>query len=136
MPYFISDFVLFDCVTSDINPAHLLLRRTLQRSVILLSLSKHQLRDCNLQLTVVVYCQLSTAYFYSNFKSSPNPLNSCTNTLNDSGTPGLGILSPFTIASYVFARPMMSSDFNVSNSCRMLDAPYASSAHTSISPKR
>ena len=38
-------------------------------------------------------------YVTQTARSNPNPLNSCTNTLNDSGTPGLGILSPFTIAS-------------------------------------
>ena len=82
-------------------------------------------------------CLVSTIrVFYSNFKSSPNPLNSCTNTLNDSGTPALGTLSPFTIDSYVLARPMISSDLSVNNSCKIFDAPYASSAHTSISPKR
>jgi 2-oxoglutarate dehydrogenase E1 component len=35
----------------------------------------------------------------SNFKSSAKPLNSCINTLNDSGIPASGMLSPFTIAS-------------------------------------
>src|SRR5580692_5857372 len=35
----------------------------------------------------------------SNFKSSPNPLSSCTSTLKDSGIPALGILSPFTMDS-------------------------------------
>src|SRR3954471_5443449 len=74
--------------------------------------------------------------YYSKVRSNPNPLSSCTNTLNDSGTPGLGIFSPFTIASYVLALPMISSDLSVNNSCNMLEAPYASSAHTSISPKR
>ena len=44
--------------------------------------------------------------------------------------------SPFTIASYVFARPITSSDFTVRISRKMLAAPKASSAHTSISPKR
>ena len=42
---------------------------------------------------------LTIDYNYSKVKSKPNPLSSCTNTLNDSGTPGLGILSPLTIAS-------------------------------------
>ena len=35
-----------------------------------------------------------------------------------------------------FARPYTSSDLIVSISCRVFAAPYASSAHTSISPKR
>ena len=36
---------------------------------------------------------------YSKLISNPNPLSSCTSTLNDSGTPGRGMLSPFTMAS-------------------------------------
>jgi hypothetical protein len=42
-------------------------------------------------------------YFLLKLKMINEPLNSCTNTLNDSGIPALGILSPFTIASYVLA---------------------------------
>ena len=67
---------------------------------------------------------------------NPNPLNSCNNTLNDSGIPGCGMASPLTIASYVFALPITSSDLTVRISWRILAAPYASNAHTSISPKR
>lgn len=37
--------------------------------------------------------------FYSKLISRPNPLSSCTSTLNDSGTPARGMLSPFTMAS-------------------------------------
>jgi len=37
--------------------------------------------------------------YSSNLMSSPRPFNSCINTLNDSGSPGSGIVSPFTIAS-------------------------------------
>ena len=43
----------------------------------------------------------------------PKPLNSCNNTLNDSGMPGVGKFSPLTIASYAFALPTTSSDFIV-----------------------
>ena len=57
-------------------------------------------------------------------------------TLNDSGRPAVNDASPLTIDSYTFARPVTSSDFAVSSSWRMCAAPYASSAQTSISPKR
>jgi hypothetical protein len=38
-------------------------------------------------------------YYSSNLTSKPSPFNSCINTLNDSGNPGSGIGSPFTIDS-------------------------------------
>jgi len=62
--------------------------------------------------------------------SRPRPFNSCINTLNDSGKPGSGSVSPFTIASYVLALPTTSSDLTVKISCSVLEAPYASSAQT------
>ena len=46
------------------------------------------------------------------------------------------MFSDLTIASYAFTRPTVSSDFTVSISWRVYAAPYASSAQTSISPKR
>ena len=36
---------------------------------------------------------------YSKLMLKPKPLNSCSNTFSDSGIPGAGIGSPFTIAS-------------------------------------
>ena len=39
-------------------------------------------------------------------------------TLKLSGTPGSGMLSPLTIASYTLTRPSTSSDLMVSSSCR------------------
>ena len=33
---------------------------------------------------------------------NPKPLNSCNNTLNDSGIPGVGIGSPLTIVHKIF----------------------------------
>ena len=57
-------------------------------------------------------------------------------TLNDSGIPGSGMFSPLTIASYTFTRPSTSSDLMVRISCNAYAAPYASRAHTSISPNR
>src|SRR4029077_16573016 len=57
-------------------------------------------------------------------------------TLKDSGIDGSAMFSPLTIASYAFTRPTVSSDLIVSISCKVYAAPYASSAHTSISPKR
>ena len=56
--------------------------------------------------------------------------------MNDSGIDGSAMFSPLTIASYAFTRPTVSSDLIVSISCSVYAAPYASSAHTSISPKR
>ena len=44
-------------------------------------------------------------------------------TLKLSGTPGSGMLSPLTIASYTFTRPSTSSDLMVSSSCRQYAAP-------------
>src|SRR4029453_8704423 len=67
---------------------------------------------------------------------SPRLRSSLMRTLNDSGTRGGWISSPLTMASYVWTRPRTSSDFTVSSSWRMLAAPYASSAQTSISPNR
>jgi hypothetical protein len=43
--------------------------------------------------------------FYTITTSRHKPCNSLTRTFNDSGILGLGILSPFTIDSYIFARP-------------------------------
>ena len=57
-------------------------------------------------------------------------------TLKLSGMPGSGMFSPLTIASYTFTRPSTSSDLMVRISCSAYAAPYASSAHTSISPNR
>ena len=45
--------------------------------------------------------------------SNPNACNSFTRTLKLSGTPGSGIFSPLTIASYALTRPTVSSDFTV-----------------------
>ena len=58
-----------------------------------------------------------------NFKSKAKLCSSLVKTLNDSGIPGFGILSPLTIASYVFKRPTISSDLTVNISCSMYDAP-------------
>ena len=66
----------------------------------------------------------------------PSACSSFTSTLKLSGTPGLGRFSPFTIASYARLRPVTSSDLTVSISWSVCAAPYASSAHTSISPNR
>src|SRR5690606_34860331 len=71
-----------------------------------------------------------------NVTDSPRACSSFTSTLNDSGIPGSGRFSPLTIASYTRLRPFTSSDLTVSISCSTCAAPYASSAHTSISPKR
>jgi hypothetical protein len=54
---------------------------------------------------------------------SPRLWSSLIRTLNDSGTPGGWISSPLTIASYVWTRPMTSSDLTVRSSCRMFAAP-------------
>src|SRR6202140_1398567 len=66
----------------------------------------------------------------------PSERISWTSTLNDSGIPASKVSSPRTIASYTLVRPATSSDFTVSISWSVYAAPYASSAHTSISPKR
>src|SRR5262249_15812718 len=68
--------------------------------------------------------------------SSARLWSSFTMTLNDSGRPGSSTFSPLTMASYMRVRPATSSDFTVSISWRVYAAPYASSAHTSISPSR
>src|SRR5436305_962596 len=68
--------------------------------------------------------------------SSASDCISFSSTLNDSGIDGSAMFSPLTIASYAFTRPTVSSDLIVSISCNVYAAPYASSAHTSISPKR
>ena len=68
--------------------------------------------------------------------SNPKDCNSLTSTLKLSGTPGSGMFSPLTIASYVLTLPTTSSDFTVNISCSVYAAPYASNAQTSISPKR
>ena len=68
--------------------------------------------------------------------SSASDCISLSSTLNDSGIDGSAMFSPLTIASYAFTRPTVSSDLIVSISWSVYAAPYASSAHTSISPKR
>ena len=50
---------------------------------------------------------------YSNLTDRAKPRNSCSNTFIASGIPGFGRLSPLTIASYAFARPITSSDLIV-----------------------
>src|SRR5262249_28593531 len=50
----------------------------------------------------------------TNWMSRHRLWSSLTSTLNDSGTPGSGGLSPFTMASYTRERPGTSSDFTVS----------------------
>ena len=62
--------------------------------------------------------------------------SSFTMTLKDSGRPGSSTFSPLTMASYMRVRPATSSDLTVSISWRLYAAPYASSAQTSISPRR
>src|SRR5699024_11209236 len=79
---------------------------------------------------------ISFSSLESTFASKPRLCNSLIRTLNDSGTPASGTLSPLTIDSYVFTRPTTSSDFTVRISWSVYAAPYASSAQTSISPKR
>ena len=54
----------------------------------------------------------------------------------ESGIPDSKFSSPFTIVSFTLTRPATSSDFTVKISCNVYDAPYASKAQTSISPKR
>src|SRR5205085_4071530 len=66
----------------------------------------------------------------------PSERISLTSTLNDSGMPASKVSSPRTIASYTLVRPATSSDFTVSISWSVYAAPLASSAHTSIAPKR
>ena len=68
--------------------------------------------------------------------SSESDCISLSSTLNDSGIDGSAMFSPLTIASYALTRPIVSSDLIVSISWSVYAAPYASSAHTSISPKR
>jgi hypothetical protein len=51
------------------------------------------------------------------FTSSERLCISFNRTLKDSGIDGSGMFSPFTIASYAFTRPTVSSDFTVSISC-------------------
>src|SRR5438105_10995772 len=80
--------------------------------------------------------RISCSFSLSTSTDRPSDCSSLMSTLKDSGTPGGWMSSPFTMASYVCTRPMTSSDFTVSSSWRMYAAPYASSAHTSISPKR
>src|SRR5438034_1223267 len=67
---------------------------------------------------------------------NPRAWSSFTNTLKDSGMPGFGRFCPFTMASYTRLRPFTSSDLTVRISCSVCAAPYASNAHTSISPNR
>src|SRR4051812_23294297 len=64
-----------------------------------------EVTNCDLQSLIILTTfknspksyRSSKSWSYSNFRSSPRPLNSCTSTLNDSGIPGLGMFSPFTI---------------------------------------
>lgn len=51
------------------------------------------------QFTVCTATETENCIYSSNRMSKPKPFNSCINTLNDSGKPGSGIDSPFTIAS-------------------------------------
>src|SRR5690606_37199464 len=51
------------------------------------------------QDTISQTSDLKLYHYSSNLISNANPFNSCLNTLNDSGNPGSGIASPFTIAS-------------------------------------
>src|SRR3989338_2470821 len=68
--------------------------------------------------------------------SRHSPLSSRISTLKDSGILILRIGSPLIMDSYAFERPGTSSDLIVRISWSVCAAPYASSAHTSISPKR
>ena len=70
------------------------------------------------------------------FTSSASDCISFSSTLKLSGIDGSAMFSPLTIASYAFTRPIVSSDLIVSISWSVYAAPYASSAQTSISPKR
>src|SRR5207249_10475047 len=74
--------------------------------------------------------------YLSRSMSMPSERISLTSTLNDSGIPASILWSPLTMFSYTLVRPVMSSDLTVSISCSVYAAPYASSAQTSISPKR
>ena len=65
---------------------------------------------------------------------SPRARISLIKTLNDSGVPDWNTSSPLIIVSYTFVLPATSSDLTVKISCQVYAAPYASSAHTSISP--
>ena len=53
----------------------------------------------------------------------PKDRISLTSTLNDSGMPASILCSPLTMFSYTLVRPAMSSDFTVSISCRVYEAP-------------
>src|SRR2546421_7383489 len=77
----------------------------------------------------------STSSVVPSVTFNPSACSSFTSTLKDSGIPGFGRFCPFTIASYTRLRPFTSSDLTVRISCSVCAAPYASSAHTSISPK-
>src|SRR3989454_925272 len=78
----------------------------------------------------------STSSVVPSVTFNPSAWSSFTSTLKDSGIPGFGRFCPFTIASYTRLRPFTSSDLTVRISCSVCAAPYASSAHTSISPNR
>src|SRR4029450_11848365 len=67
--------------------------------------------------------------------SSASDCISLSSTLKLSGMDGSAMFSPFTIASYAFTRPTVSSDLIVSISWSVYAAPYACGAHTSISPE-
>ena len=60
---------------------------------------KNSLNSIQSQHTIYTETETENCYYSSNLISKPRPFNSCINTLNDSGNPGSGIDSPFTIAS-------------------------------------
>src|SRR5205807_4497470 len=78
----------------------------------------------------------STSSVVPSVTFNPRACSSFTNTLKDSGMPGFGRFCPLTIASYTRPRPFTSSVLTVRISCIVCAAPYASNAHTSISPNR
>ena len=49
--------------------------------------------------TLLSFLKAITFFPYSKLILKPKPRSSCNNTLSDSGIPGAGIGSPFTIAS-------------------------------------
>jgi hypothetical protein len=61
--------------------------------------------------------------FTSNSTSRARLCSSFTSTLKDSGRPGSRAFSPFTMDSYIFVRPITSSDLTVRISCSVWAAP-------------
>jgi len=59
----------------------------------------------------------SSLLSFNTLTSKHKACNSLIRTLNDSGTPGSGMFSPLTIASYVLTLPTTSSDLTVNISC-------------------